>query len=96
MLCLSCLQLRIGRPLRRDDFKSGQIATRISELLAPLPPTTDFAAETLPQSDEELDDSPMRPDDYGIIDTLNADMICEIDAALLSRARKAKSPMYMC
>jgi hypothetical protein len=86
MLCLSCLQLRIGRPLRSDDFKSGQIATRISELLARLPPTTDFAAETLSQSDEALDDSPMGPDDYGIIDTLNADMICKIDAALLSRA----------
>jgi Protein of unknown function len=86
MLCLSCLQLRLGRPLRPDDFKSGQIATRISELLARLSPTTDFAVESLALSDEALDDSPMGRDDYGIIDTLSPDMLNAIDAALLSQA----------
>ena len=86
MLCMSCLQLRLGRPLGRDDFKPGQIDTRISELLARLPAIANIAAEPLSQAFEERDDSPMGPDDYGIIDTLTVDMLNELDAALLSQA----------
>ena len=86
MLCLSCLQLRLGRPLLLDDFKSGQVDTRISELLARLPAIANTAAESSSQPHEEKDDSPMGPDDYGIIDTLTVDMLNAIDAALLSQA----------
>jgi Protein of unknown function len=86
MLCLSCLQLRLGRPLSLDDFKSGQVDTRISELLARLPAIANTAAESSSQPHEEKDDSPMGPDDYGIIDTLTVDMLNAIDAALLSQA----------
>ena len=86
MLCLSCLQRRLGRPLSPDDYKSGQMGPRISELLARLPAIANIAAESLSQPHEEKDDSAMGPGDYGIIDTLTVDMLNEIDAALLSQA----------
>ena len=86
MLCLSCLQLRLGRPLLREDFKSGQMDTRISELLARLSAIENIVAEPLLQSLEEKDDSPLGPDDYGIYETLTVDMVNDIDAALLSQA----------
>jgi Protein of unknown function len=86
MLCLSCLQLRLGRPLMRDDFKLGQPDTRISELLARLPAIANIVAESLSQLKEEKDDSPMGPDDYGIIDMLSVDTVNAMDAALLSQA----------
>jgi hypothetical protein len=86
MLCLSCLQRRLGRPLRPDDFLSEPINTRIPELLAQLPAIEDSSGAVFSQPTEEQDDSPMGWDDYGIIDTLTAEMLSHIDAEILSQA----------
>ena len=87
MLCLACLERRLGRPLLLEDFKVPD-SEHVAQLLA-RKPALDAGAlsiEKARQSDEAFDDSPMDWDDYGIYDDLSPDTIGRIDAALRSEA----------
>lgn len=87
MLCLSCLERRLGRFLRLEDFKP-PVSEHVAKFLAQRPTSDDptFSIEGSGQSDEAFDDSPMDWDDYGLIDELTPDAIGQIDAALRSLA----------
>ena len=86
MLCLSCLERRLGRPLRSQDFISAPVNDCVSRFLNQRQ-TSDNAhapAKEALQSGEEFDDSPMAWDDYGLIAELTDNKLREIDAALVS------------
>ena len=87
MLCLSCLERRLGRYLRLEDFNppvSEQVAKYVAQ--RPTSGCSNFSLEGSEESDEVFDDSPMDWDDYGLIDELTPDAIGQIDAALKSLA----------
>ena len=87
MLCLACLERRLGRPLLLEDFKVPD-SEHVAQLLAQKPASdaSTLSMETARQSDEAFDDSPMDWDDYGIYDDLSPDTIAGIDAAIRSEA----------
>jgi len=87
MLCLSCLERRLGRYLRLEDFKrpvSEQVAKYVAQ--RPTSGCSNFSLEGSEESYEVFDDSPMDWADYGLIDELTPDAIGQIDAALKSLA----------
>jgi hypothetical protein len=87
MLCLSCLERRLGRGLQPEDFKAAPVNAKVAQFLAQRPAS---AIPIVPAADAstcvEFDDSPMGWDDYGIIDEIaaDADKLSQIDAALIS------------
>lgn len=87
MLCLSCLERRLGRFLRLEDFKP-PVPEQVAKFLAQRPTSENptFSSEGRGQSDEAFDDSPMDWDDYGLIDELSPEAIGQIDTALMSLA----------
>src|SRR5580658_8479440 len=87
MLCLSCLERRLGRVLRLEDFKYPK-GEYLAELLARRPASDcpNISFEPSERSDEALDDSPMDRDDYGLIDDLTPEAIGQIDAAFMALA----------
>jgi hypothetical protein len=89
MLCLSCLERRLGRSLRFEDFKSVPVNGRIAQFLAQRPNSANaFAPAEEGGHCVEYDDSPMRWEDYGLIDELTANQLGNIDAALMSLAAR--------
>jgi hypothetical protein len=87
MLCLECLERRLGRVLQLEDFKP-PVNQQIAKLLTHRPTSSlpSGPVEGPKQSDDAFDDSPMDWGDYGLIDELTPDAICQIDAALMSLA----------
>jgi hypothetical protein len=87
MLCLLCLERRLGRALRFEDFKCVPVNGRIAQFLAqrPISENPPGAADGTEQG-AEFDDSPMGWDDYGLIDELTVDQLSQVDAALMSLA----------
>jgi hypothetical protein len=87
MLCLPCLERRLGRYLRLEDFNP-PVSERVAKYVAQRPTSgcSNFSLEGSEESDEVFDDSPMDWDDYGLIDELTPDAIGQIDAALKSLA----------
>ncbi len=86
MLCLSCLERRLGRHLQPEDFKLLPVDTEVAQFLSRRP-RTEFSNDGVgraSQSPQEFDDSPMDWDDYGLIDELSVEAINQIDAALMS------------
>jgi Protein of unknown function len=87
MLCLSCLERRLGRFLRPEDFKSVPVNGPIAQFLAQRSSSDNVISPVDKEGQiAEFDDSPMGWDDYGLIDELTADTLREIDAALMSQA----------
>jgi hypothetical protein len=84
MLCLSCLEQRLGRLLRAEDFR--HVNECVAKFLAHRPialdPPPEIEEPDQPGVDD--DDSPMDWDDYGIIDELTSEAIDQIDSALRS------------
>lgn len=87
MLCLSCLEQRLGRPLVLEDFTVPN-SEQVAKLLARKPAldVSTLSGARARQSDQAFDDSPMDWDDYGIYDDLSPDTIGRIDAAIESEA----------
>jgi hypothetical protein len=83
MLCLLCLERRLGRSLRLQDFKL-PVNQLVAQFLAQR--SMPDHVHTEEQQDAQFDDSPMGWDDYGLIDELTADQLNQIDAALISLA----------
>jgi len=84
MLCLLCLERRLGRSLRLQDFKP-PVGPQIARFLAQRP----MPDHVLPKGEHDgaqFDDSPKDWNDYGLIDELTPNMLSQIDATLLSLA----------
>jgi hypothetical protein len=87
MLCLSCLELRLGRLLRFEDFKNVPSNGPIAQFLAQRP-ISGNASDSAGNAEQaaDFDDSPMDWDDYGLIDELTVEQLRGIDSALMSLA----------
>ncbi len=85
MLCLLCLESRLGRSLRLQDFKL-PVNQQVAQFLAQRPMPDNVIVPTEEEPGAQFDDSPMGRDDYGLIDELTADTLGQIDAALMSLA----------
>lgn len=87
MLCLSCLERRLGRLLRFEDFKDVPSNGPIAKFLAQRPISENSSGPAdRAEHGAEFDDSPMDWDDYGLFDELTVDQLRGIDAALMSLA----------
>jgi hypothetical protein len=85
MLCLACLERRLGRFLRLEDYRP-PVSESVARFLAQRPTSDDPASAVSDEREEVIDDSPMDWDDYGLIDTLTPEALGRIDAALVSLA----------
>jgi hypothetical protein len=82
MLCLLCLERRLGRSLRLQDFKL-PVNQQVAQFLAQRPVPQNAVIPTEAEKFTQFDDSPMDWDDYGLIDELTDDTLGKIDAALM-------------
>jgi hypothetical protein len=67
MLCLLCLERRLGRSLRLEDFKSVPENGHVAQFLAQWPKSENIVPAGDASECAEFDDSPMGWEDYGLI-----------------------------